>query len=249
MTHTRPLAEEVALALTYDGTTEAVLMGTPRDLEDFAYGFSLTEGIAAPADILSVEIAPQTLGIDVRLWLSPGAGQRLTSRRRQRIGPVGCGLCGIDSLSEALRPPAPVAGDVALTQADVQAAVAALDDLQPLRAINGATHAAGLWRPGTGMVLVREDVGRHNALDKLGGALVRAGEDASDGVVVMSSRLSLDLVQKCAAIGAPVMLSVGAATTAAVAAGEAAGITLVSSVRRGGAVVLTHPQRIGLSEA
>lgn len=239
------LAAEVAVALTYDGSTEAVLMATPADLEDFAVGFTLTEGIARPEDITGLEVRPGPLGVDVQIWLAPGAGQRLAQRRRHRMGPVGCGLCGIDSMAEAMRVLPPVAaGALRLRPGQVAAAVAALETAQPLRDATRATHAAAFWTPAQGLVALREDVGRHNALDKLAGALARKRVEAAGGAVVMTSRLSLDLVQKGAAIGVPVMLALAAPTTAAVAAAEAAGITVVAPARGGRCDALTHPGRI-----
>lgn len=239
------LAAEVAVALTYDGSTEAVLMATPADLEDFAWGFTLTEGIADPGDIVGLEVQPGPLGVDLQIWLAPGAGQRLAQRRRRRIGPVGCGLCGIDSMAEAMRPLDPVAeGGLRLRPEDVALAVDALAAAQPLRDATRATHAAGFWTPRRGLVALREDVGRHNALDKLAGALVRQRAAVAEGAVVMTSRLSLDLVQKGAAIGVPVMLALAAPTTAAVAAAEAAGITVVAPARGGRCDPLTHPGRV-----
>lgn len=239
------LAAEVAVALTYDGSTEAVLMATPADLEDFGFGFTLTEGIARPGDIAGLEVQPGPLGVEVRMWLAPGAGQRLAQRRRHRMGPVGCGLCGIDSMAEAMRVLDPVAADgLRLRPAEVAEAVAALESAQPLRDATRATHAAAFWTPARGLVALREDVGRHNALDKLAGALARQGVRAAEGVVVMTSRLSLDLVQKGAAIGVPVMLALAAPTTAAVAAAEAAGITVIAPARGGRCAPLTHSGRI-----
>lgn len=239
------LAAEVAVALTYDGSTEAVLMATPADLEDFAFGFTLTEGIADPRDITALGVQPGPLGVDVQIWLAPGAGQRLAQRRRHRMGPVGCGLCGIDSMAEAMRPLTPVApGGLRLRPQDVATAVATLETAQPLRDATRATHAAGFWTPAQGLVALREDVGRHNALDKLAGALLRQRAPVAEGAVVMTSRLSLDLVQKGAAIGVPVMLALAAPTTAAVAAAEAAGITVVAPARGGRCEPLTHAGRI-----
>ena len=239
------LAAEVAVALTYDGSTEAVLMATPADLEDFAFGFTLTEGIARPDDITGIEVQPNPLGVDVRIWLAPGAGGRLAQRRRHRMGPVGCGLCGIDSMAEAMRVLDPVAaGALRLRPDQVAAAIEALSAAQPLRDATRATHAAGFWTPQHGLVALREDVGRHNALDKLAGALVRQGVDVGQGTVVMTSRLSLDLVQKGASLGVPMMLALAAPTTAAVAAAEAAGITVVAPARDGRCDPLTHPGRI-----
>lgn len=228
----RPLATEVAVALSYNGSTEAVLMASPADLVDFAYGFSLTEGLATPAQIERIEPVVTPLGIDVQIWVAEDVATRLTARRRHRVGPVGCGLCGIETLTEAMRPLTPLrAQGLRLTDVEAEAAVASLDAAQPLRDATRATHAAGFWTPAEGLVALREDVGRHNALDKLAGAL--RGRDPASGAVVLTSRVSVDLVQKCATLGAPVLLAVSAPTTAAVDAARAAGLTLAAPVRQG----------------
>ncbi|MDR5651665.1 formate dehydrogenase accessory sulfurtransferase FdhD [Ruixingdingia sedimenti] len=241
----RDLAEETAVALSFDGTTQAVMMATPADLEDFARGFALTEGIAAPGEIDSIAVVEAGPGLDVQVWLRPGAAARLSARRRVMAGPVGCGLCGLDSVAEALRPPPPLPpGGLRLAAADVRAAIAALPGHQPLHDATRAVHAAGFWRPGHGMVAVREDVGRHNALDKLAGALAAAGVPGGAGAVVMTSRLSIDLVQKCARIGAPVLIAASAPTAHAVRLAEGAGLTLCALARAEGFELFTHPGRI-----
>ena len=240
------LAEEAALAVTYDGTTQAVLMGTPADLEDFAYGFSLTEGIATPDEI--AEVAPERVehGVDIRIWLKPQAGQRFIARRRRTVGPVGCGLCGVETLAAAMRVLDPVAGASLITAEELDLAVAAMDAGQALRDATGATHAAGFYVPGRGLIALREDVGRHNALDKLAGALLR-GPDAGligQGAVVLTSRISVDLVQKTATLGAPVLIALAAPTSAAVAAAEAAGIGLAGRARSADrAEIYSRPER------
>jgi FdhD protein len=246
----RTLPEEVAVALSYDGTTEAVMMATPGDLVDFAYGFTLTEGIAALDDLREVAPVETPCGIDLRIWLAPGAGARLAERRRRVAGPVGCGMCGLDSLEEATRAaPALPASDLVLTPADVTAAVASLPSRQTLHDATRAVHAAGFWTPGAGLVLAREDVGRHNALDKLAGAMARGGHDARRGVLVLTSRVSLDLVQKAARIGAPALVAVSAPTTAALDLAEAVGLTVVGLARPDRFEVFTHPDRIRPEEA
>ncbi len=193
----RMLPEEVAVALSYNGSTQAVMMATPEALEDFAYGFSLTEGIAAPHEIESVEIVETDRGIDVQIWLDARAEGRLAKRRRTMAGPVGCGLCGIDSLEEAVRTLPPVTATLAITPQQVCAAVAALPAHQALHDATRAVHAAAFWTPAGGIVAVREDVGRHNALDKLAGAMLNSGI-GPEGAVVLTSRVSIDMVQKCA---------------------------------------------------
>ncbi|HMQ42230.1 MAG TPA: formate dehydrogenase accessory sulfurtransferase FdhD [Paracoccus sp. (in: a-proteobacteria)] len=227
------LAEETALAVTYDGSTQAVLMGTPADLEDFAYGFSLTEGIARPEEIDAVTPERVAQGVDLRIWLKPEAGQRFIARRRRTLGPVGCGLCGVETLSAAMRELGPVRGTCVLTAKDLDRAVAATDAGQALRDATGATHAAGFYVPGQGLIALREDVGRHNALDKLAGALIRGGHAGliGAGAVILTSRVSVDLVQKVATLGAPVMVALAAPSSAAVAAAEQAGIGLAARAR------------------
>lgn len=242
------LAEEAALAVTYDGTTQAVLMGTPADLEDFAYGFSLTEGIATPDEIDAVSPERVEDGIDLRIWLKPDAGQRFIARRRRTVGPVGCGLCGVETLAAAMRALPVVGGDCVMTAADLDLAVAAMDGGQALRDATGATHAAGFFVPGMGLIALREDVGRHNALDKLAGALIRAGQTGliARGAVIMTSRISVDLVQKTASLGAPVLIALAAPTSAAVAAAEGAGIGLAARARSAArAEIHARPERFG----
>ncbi len=241
----RDLAEETAVALVYDGSTQAVMMATAADLEDFALGFSLTERIVAtPAEIETLDVVPQGEGVEVRIWLADASGAALKARRRQMAGPVGCGLCGIDSLAEALRPVPEVGGGVTLAPDDVGAAMAALGGAQPLHDRVHAVHAAGFWRPGEGLVAAREDVGRHNALDKLVGALARGGIDAGGGAVVLTSRVSVDLVQKAAIAGAGLLIAVSAPTAHAVRLADAAGITLVALTRGETFEIYTHPARI-----
>lgn len=240
----RALPDEVPVAIVFNGTTQAVMMATPADLTDFARGFALTEGIAAPAEIQSLEILPQPRGIEARVWLTAAAEARLAARRRAMTGPVGCGLCGIDSLEEALRPPQPVLGEPRLTPADVAAAMAGLRAHQALHDATRAVHAAGFYLPGQGVVLGREDVGRHNALDKLAGALVAAGTDAAAGAVVLTSRVSVDMVQKTCAVGAPILIAASAPTALAVAEARAAGLTLIALARGAEFEVFTHPHRL-----
>ncbi|WP_444454662.1 formate dehydrogenase accessory sulfurtransferase FdhD [Rhodobacter capsulatus] len=239
------LAEEVPVALVFDGVTQAVMMASPVDLEDFLLGFALTEGmIAAPADLLRAEVVHQPQGIEVRGWLAAPAGQRFAARRRAMAGPVGCGLCGIDSLAAAVRPlpRAPRGGGAKLTlgapAALADAALHALRAGQVLQDAVRAAHAAGFW-DGTRLLALREDVGRHNALDKLAGALAAAAVDVGAGVVVMTSRLSVDLVQKAAMIGARVLIAPSAPTALAVSEAQAAGIAVIAR-GPGGATVYTE---------
>lgn len=240
----RVLSEEVAVALSFNGSTQAVMMATPSDLEDFAHGFALTEGIASGDEIESVEVVDTGNGIDVQTWLAPEAEARLAARRRTMAGPVGCGLCGIDSIGEALREPTAVPhGGFRMTPAQVMAAVAALPQGQPLHDLTRSAHCAGFWTGGA-LVTTREDVGRHNALDKLAGWALRGGIATERGAVVLTSRVSIDLVQKVAAMRCGIVIAVSAPTADAVALAERAGITLVALARPDRFEAFTHTDRI-----
>lgn len=235
---------ERAIAISYNGSTQAVMMASPSDLEDFARGFTLTEAIAAPEEIETIEIRELAEGIELGIWLRDNAAQRLAERRRSMAGPVGCGLCGIDSLAEALRKPAKVLADLAMAPAEVIEAAETLRAYQPLQDQTRAVHAAAFYRPGQGMQLSREDVGRHNALDKLAGALLAEGVAAGEGAVVLTSRVSIDMVQKVARIGAPILIAVSAPTSAALDLADELGLTVVALVRGTGFEVFTHAARI-----
>jgi len=242
---TRLIPEETAVALTYNGGTYAVMMATPRDLADFAIGFSRNEGIVQSADdIVSLDIVDLDDGIELRMWLQPDRAERLSQRRRHVAGPTGCGLCGIESIAEAVRPAAIVPHGQSFAPREIMAAMAALPPLQHLNIETRAVHAAAFWTPARGVVALREDVGRHNALDKLSGALAQANIPAGDGAVLLTSRVSVEMVQKAAAMGAPLMAAVSAPTSLAVRMAEAAGITLVAIARADGFEVFAHPDRI-----
>ena len=238
-----PLPEEVPVAVVHNGSTLAVMMATPADLEDFAVGFTLTEGVAKFREISDLEVIGQPQGIEVRMWLPEDRVAAMAARRRAMVGPVGCGLCGIDSLAEAAREVPTVGEGIALTEAQVAEALDALRQFQPLHDETHAVHAAGFYQPGAGIVMAREDVGRHNALDKLIGALARAGIDPATGAVVLTSRLSVEMVQKAAMAGIATVLSVSAPTAHAVRLAEAAGLTLATRAR-GALSVFTRSNRI-----
>ncbi|WP_174299652.1 formate dehydrogenase accessory sulfurtransferase FdhD [Caulobacter sp. S45] len=243
----RVLAEETPVAIVYDASTYAVMMATPADLEDFALGLSLTEGVIASAEeVASIEIAEGDRGIEARVWLKPGRREALAARRRRLAGPTGCGLCGIDSLAEASRTPPQVCAQLRLAPPEVLGAVEALGKAQSLGQLTRGVHAAAFWTPGQDLVATREDVGRHNALDKLAGALARNGVKGNEGAVVLTSRVSVEMVQKAAMIGAGVLIAVSAPTTLAMATADAAGMTLVAVARSDGFEVFTHPDRIVL---
>jgi FdhD protein len=242
----RHVPEEVPIAFSYGGSTHAVMMGTPADLVDFAYGFSLTEGIIATShDIEHVEVLDADTGIDVQITLRDNAADALRLRRRHMAGPVGCGLCGIESIEQAVRP-VPDLKSVRLNiSTEVLAnAMDALNDAQPLHRLTHAVHGAGFFVPGQGLIAVREDVGRHNALDKLAGAVLRSGHHGSDGMVVVTSRLSVEMVQKCAILGAGIIAAISAPTALAIETAEAAGITLIALVRGEDFEIYTHHSRL-----
>jgi len=240
----RVLPEETPIALVYDGSTEAVMMATPTDLEDFAVGFAFTEGLISElGDMADVVVAHSESGIELRMWLARSRGAEYRQRRRRLAGPTGCGLCGIESLAEAQRALPPVRNGTTLCSRVITEAANRLIDFQDLHRQTHATHAAGLYRP-DGTILVREDVGRHNALDKLAGSLVRAAIDPVGSLIVISSRVSIEMVQKAAAIGAEVLVAVSAPTALAVRTAEMANITLVAIARGQSFEVFTHPQRI-----
>ena len=241
----RSIPEETAVALTYDGGTYAVMMTTPEDLEDFAVGFSLSEGIISSlADIQSLDIVRLDDGVELRMWLRKPKADRLQERRRHIAGPTGCGLCGIDSIAEAMRPPAVIRHGQHFSPEQIMVAMRNVPLLQKLNVETRAVHAAAFWNSTNGIVALREDVGRHNALDKLAGALARASIVAGEGMVLLTSRVSVEMVQKSTAIGVPVMVSVSAPTALAVRMADAAGITLAAIARADGFEVFTHPGRI-----
>ena len=241
------LADEIPVAMVYGGETLAVMMATPADLVDFAVGFTLTEAVAGRAP--DVAVVRHLAGVECRMALGAADALRLRHRRRALTAGSSCGVCGVGSLAQAVRTPPSVGPDALRLDADdVLAATGALRAHQPLHDATHAAHAAGFFvpgaGPGAGMVLAREDVGRHNALDKLAGALARSGADPTRGIVVLTSRVSIEMVQKAAAIGAPVVVAVSAPTELAVRVARAAGITLVGNARRGDFDVFTHPHRV-----
>lgn len=246
----RAIPEETPVALVHNGSTYAVMMATPADLEDFGVGFSLTEGvIGRPSDILSLETLEFDAGVEIRMWLDEARAGQMVARRRQIAGPTGCGLCGVESLELAVRPAREVGPGRSFTPSEVSRAIAALRPAQVLNHETRAVHAAAFWEPSAGLIAVREDVGRHNALDKLVGHLARTERDATGGIVLLTSRVSIEMVQKTAIAGATVLVAVSAPTALAVRTAEAAGITLIAVARDDGFEIFTHPQRIATGAA
>ena len=241
----RSVPEETAVAVTYNGGTYAVMMTTPQDLEDFALGFSLSEGVVNSArDIDSLDVVHLDDGVELRMWLTQPRADRLRERRRRMAGPTGCGLCGIESIAEAMRPTAKIGHGRQFSPQQIMVAMEGLPSRQKLNIETRAVHAAAFWNVRSGIIALREDVGRHNALDKLSGALALASIAAREGIVLLTSRVSVEMVQKTAAMGAPVMVSVSAPTALAVRMADAAGITLAAIARADGFEVFTHPCRI-----
>jgi len=241
----RLLPAEVAVAMTYDKVTHAVLMATPTDLEEFAIGFAFSEGIIRTvSDIIEFELALLPTGIECRMVLAPARRDALERRRRHMIGPMGCGLCGVDSLAEALKAPHRVASGIQVSADDLLTALKRLPALQKLNARSHALHAAAYYSPVDGSMRVLEDVGRHNALDKLIGAVRRDGGGGEEGIVLLTSRVSIDLIQKTAAFGASILVAVSVPSARAVQDAQEAGITLVAVAREDGFEVFTHPERV-----
>jgi len=223
------IAEEVPVSLTYNGSSSVVMMATPQDLEDFAVGFSVTEEMVDRAsDIDEVLVSETPVGLLVDILTKPGAVSTAAARRRAIAGRTGCGLCGIESLEDAVRPPHPVRRGFDF---DIQAVAHAFDELrdhQPLNRRNRSVHAAAWAGPDGTIRLAREDVGRHNALDKLIGAMLRQALDPAQGMVIMSSRCSFELVQKAAFVGVPVLATISAPTTLALDLARKAGMQLAA---------------------
>jgi FdhD protein len=240
----RTLPEESAIALTYNRVSFAVMMASPVDLEDFAIGFSLSEGIIdAVADITELEIVAVEAGIECRMSLTPARRDALEKRRRKIAGPVGCGLCGIDSLEQAVRPPRPVAAGGQMAAAAIADGFTRMARAQVLNQQTRAVHAAGFLGADGGLT-VREDVGRHNALDKLIGAVARGGGSGEGGAVLLTSRVSIELIQKTAMFGAPILAAISVPSARATREADAAGMTLIAVAREDGFEIFTHPERV-----
>lgn len=240
------VADEVPVALEYNGISHAVMLATPLDLHDFALGFSLSEGILENAgELYGVEEEASALGITLHLSVAAGAFARLKERRRSLAGRTGCGLCGTESLEHVARPLPTLPDTPALSRAAIARAMSQFCALQTLQQATGAVHAAA-WCSADGEVRwLREDVGRHNALDKLIGALALNDVRAADGFIAVTSRASFEMVQKTVAAGVPLLAAVSAPTSFAVATAERAGLTLVGFARQQDLVVYCRPERLG----
>lgn len=245
------VAEEVPVALVFNGVSHVVMMATPADLEDFALGFSMSEEIIGePGEIYDLEVEEVAQGILVRLTISSRRFAALKSRRRNLAGRTGCGLCGVESLDQAIRPVRSVRSRRTISSDAVRRAFEDLPDRQVLNGLTKSIHAAAWARADGGIAILREDVGRHNALDKLIGAISGADLDPTDGFAVATSRCSYEMVQKAITAGVAVLATISAPTALALRIADEAGLTVVAKVQGHGFRVYTHPQRIsGSSEA
>lgn len=239
------LAEEVPVALEYNGISHAVMLASPTDLDDFALGFSLSEGlIRHPSDLYECEVLAQAGGIRIAMRISGECFAAMKDRRRNMSGRTGCGLCGAETLAQVLRTPPRVGSAVRIDATRLHQAFSAMEQQQVLQQACGSTHAAG-WLAADGQVpVVREDVGRHNALDKLVGALTSRGNDFASGAALITSRASYEMVQKAAMAGIGLLAAVSAPTALAMRLADEVGLTLVGFVRGQGHVVYTHPERL-----
>ena len=237
------LAEEVPVALVYNGISHVVMMASPKDLELFALGFSLSEGIIeSPSDIYGIDVSPVCTGLEVQIALSSRRFMGLKERRRSLAGRTGCGVCGVEQLNDIGRPISPLPFTQTFDLNNLDAALNQMRDYQPVGQLTGCTHAA-LWLNENGTILDgKEDIGRHVALDKLLGA--RGREAWQNGAVLVSSRASYEMVQKSAQCGVEILFAVSAATTLAVEVASRCNLTLVGFSKPGRATVYTHPQRL-----
>ena len=242
---TDAIAEEVPIALVYNDRPHVVMMATPRDLDDFVLGFSLSENVIGGAgELASIETQTLLEGIEVRMRIPDERAEALESRRRNLTGRTSCGLCGAQALEDAVRQPPKVGGGPSIDNDILHRALAQMHDLQPLNVATGATHAAA-WAHSDGTIaLLREDVGRHNALDKLIGAMAKARENVDDGFLVVTSRASYEMVQKSATIGIALLAAISAPTALAIHLAEETGMTLIGFARPEGHVVYARPERI-----
>ena len=241
------LADEVPVALVFNGISHAVMLATPLDLEDFALGFGLTEGLLArPDELYDVQVRPDPAGLRVELEVSSACFARLKDKRRSMAGRTGCGLCGTESLEQVEPPLRPLAAcDTPLDPAAIAGALRAMPARQALQQVTGATHAAAWCALDGSVQIVREDVGRHNALDKLVGAMVEAGVDPRDGFCCITSRASVEMVRKAVAAGITALVAVSAPTARAVDTARRAGLALAGFARRDDLVLYAHADRFG----
>jgi FdhD protein len=239
------IAEEVPISLVYNGVPHVVMLATPTNLEEFALGFSITEGIIkSPHELLSARVYNRSNGIEVQIKIPEQRFQCMSDKGRNLTGRTGCGLCGASTLKQAIRQPNSVNGDLTLSAVELRSALTNIKQQQKLNQLTGAVHAAAWAVPGQGILDIREDVGRHNALDKLIGSLLRSDKDLSAGFVIVTSRASYEMVQKTAWVGITLLTAISAPTGLAIRLADEAGLTLIGFARDNQHVVYTHPQRL-----
>jgi len=243
------IASEVPTALSYNGQAHVVMLATPMDLEDFALGFSLSEAIIASAtELEAIEIHERLEGIEIGLRIPQARAEAIAVRQRNLSGRSSCGLCGTQQLEDVVRHPPVVSAEFRTTPEILHRALHLLEAAQPLNQRTGATHAAA-WADRSGALLcVREDVGRHNALDKLIGAIKKDQFDVAQGLLILTSRASYEMVQKAASVGIGLIAAISAPTALAVHLADSCGVTLIGFARESGHVVYTHPHRIAEQE-
>lgn len=239
------VAEEQPIALTYNSIPHVVMLASPADLEDLGVGFTLSEALVRSArDINSVEVFDNGESLEVRMSIDAECFSALLRQHRNLTGRTGCGLCGAETVEQAIRHPARVAAGLTVANDELHAVLVELQDRQPVNAITGSVHAAAWVLPGKGIQWVREDVGRHNALDKVLGALVRANIDCTQGYLIITSRASYEMVQKAATLGISLLAAVSAPTALAIRLAEDTGLTLIGFARAQQHVVYANPQRV-----
>ena len=239
------IAEEVPISLIYNGMPHVVMLATPTNLEEFALGFSITEGIIKnPIEMLSARVYNRSNGIEVQIKIPEKRFQCMADKGRNLTGRTGCGLCGASTLKQAIRKPGEVIGDLSVKSSDLNKALIELNNYQKLNGITGAVHAAAWVVPGEGIIDIREDVGRHNALDKLIGFLLRTEKDLANGFVVVTSRASFEMVQKTAWVGINLLAAISAPTGLAIRLAKETNLTLIGFARGDQHVVYTHPHRL-----
>lgn len=239
------VAEELPVAMVYNGISHAVMLASPTGLAQFGLGFSLSEGIIADhRELYGVDVIVRDNGIEVQMTIAQQRFVELKSRRRNLAGRTGCGLCGAESLQDVVRCPAPVPTGVCISPAALHKAFGQIDGRQQLQAVTGAVHAAA-WAAADGSVLyLEEDIGRHNALDKLIGTLAQAQVPVENGFALVTSRASYEMVQKAATFGIPLLAAISAPTGLAIRLAETTGLTLVGFARAGSHVIYANPQRL-----
>ncbi|AEF99673.1 formate dehydrogenase accessory sulfurtransferase FdhD [Methylomonas methanica] len=244
------VAEEVPVVLVYNGVPHVVMLTTPLNLEDFALGFSLTEGIIQhPAEMQSVRVVQRSKGIEVRIGIPEQRCDSMHDKGRNMTGRTGCGLCGATSLEQAIRRPKPVGAGLTLDAEKLAQALRDMPNKQTLNQKTGAVHAAAWLDPTQGITVVREDVGRHNALDKLIGALAKANCNFNEGWLLVTSRASFEMVQKAASVGITLLAAISAPTGLAIQLAEECGLTLIGFARNENHVIYTHPHRLQHTQA